>query len=128
MKALILLMAIVMMALVYAEKNIFNVLVQDTNVVKDIRAEEENICIKLAIVNLADEITIRISSKDKDLYRPWFNGSVDLQSKGFRGNDVWSDRLQTQANYVEYWHKGRLVLHLQRAIYAFITPLLQKYL
>ncbi|MBA6399047.1 hypothetical protein [Colwellia sp. BRX10-4] len=114
MKDLILLMAIVMVAPVHATQNIFNVLVQDTNLVKDIRAEEENIWSKLAATNLADEIIIRISRKDKDLYRPWFNGSVDLQSKGFRGNDIWSDRLQTQANFVEYWHRGLLFLDLQR--------------
>jgi hypothetical protein len=114
MKSLILLIALVMMAPVHAEQNIFNILVQDTSLVKDIRTEGDNVWIKLASAKMADEITVRISNKDKDFYRPWFTGSIDLESKGFRGEDVWSDRVQTEANYIEYWHNGSLVLHLQR--------------
>jgi hypothetical protein len=114
MKSLILLIALVMMAPVHAEQNIFNILVQDTSLVKDIRTAGDNVWIKLASANTADEITVRISNKDKDFYRPWFTGSIDLESKGFRGDNVWSDRVQTEANYIEYWHNGSLVLHLQR--------------
>jgi hypothetical protein len=114
MKALMVLIGLLMMAPAHAEQTLFNVLAQDTNLVKDIRSEGDNVWIKLATANLADEITVRISNKDKDFYRPWFNGSVDLESKGFRGNDVWTDRVQTEANFIEYWHNGTLVLHLQR--------------
>ena len=87
-----------MMTSVRAEQNLFNVLTQDTNLITD----------------MGDVITVRISNKNTDFYRPWFNGGVDLESKGFRGEGVWSDRVQTEANYIEYWHKGTLVLHLQR--------------
>lgn len=114
MKALILLIGLFMIVPVHAEQKLFNVLSQDTNLVKDIRSEDKNIWIKLASANLSDEIIVRISNKDKDFYRPWFTGSVDLESKGFRGNNVWSDRVQTEANYIEYWHDGALVLQLQR--------------
>lgn len=114
MKALILFIGLFMMAPLHAEQNLFNVLAQDTNLVKEVRSEGDNVWIKLTTANLADEITVRISNKDKDFYRPWFNGSVDLESIGFRGNDVWTDRVQTEANYIEYWHNGVLVLHLQR--------------
>lgn len=114
MKTLMVLVALFMMAPVHAEQNLFNVLAQDTNLVRDVRSEGDNVWIKLAAANLDDEITVRISNKDKDFYRPWFTGSVDLVSKGFRGNDVWSDRVQTGANFIEYWHNGELVLHLQR--------------
>jgi hypothetical protein len=96
MKALFLLMGLVINGSVNAEQNIFNMLIQDTNLIKDVRSEGNNVWIKLATVNFADDIIIRISSKDKDLYHPWFNVSVDLELKGFRGNDVWSDRLQTK--------------------------------
>ena len=114
MKYLILLVGFLMMAPVHAEQNIFKVLSQDKNLVTDVRSEDKNVWIKLATDNLSDEIIVRISNKDKDFYRPWFTGDVDLESKGFRGNGVWSDRVQTEANYIEYWHNGSLVLHLQR--------------
>jgi hypothetical protein len=114
MKTLILLIGLLMIAPVHAEQNLFSVLVQDKSVVRDIRSEGDNVWIKLAPENLTDEVTVRISNKDKELYRAWFNGNVDLESKGFRGRDVWSDRVQTKANYIEYWFNGTLVLHLQR--------------
>ena len=114
MKTLILLIGLLMMVPVHAEQNLFNVLSQDTNRVRDIRSEGDNIWIKLAPANLADEIIVRISNQNKDFYRPWFTGSMDLESKGFRGSDVWSDRVQTGASYIEYWIDGALVLHLQR--------------
>ena len=114
MKALIIFIGLLLIAPVHAEQNLFNVLSQDKTLVTDVRSEDGNVWIKLASANLSDEIIVRISNKDKDFYRPWFTGSVDLESKGFRGNDVWSDRVQTEANYIEYWHNGTLVLHLQR--------------
>lgn len=114
MKTLILLIGFLMMAPVQAEQNLFKVLSQDTGLVSDVRSEDNNVWIKLAPANLSDEIIVRISNKNKDFYRPWFTGDVDLESKGFRGVGAWSDRVQTEANFIEYWHNGALVLHLQR--------------
>ena len=114
MKALLLLIGLTMIAPVHAAQDLYNVLSQDTNLIRDIRSEGPDVWIKLASANLNDEITVRISNKNKDFYRPWFNGSVDLVSKGYRGNDVWSDRVQTAGQFIEHWHKGNLVLHLQR--------------
>ena len=33
---------------------------------------------------------------------------------GYRGEGAWSDRVQTEANFVEYWVGDALVLHLQK--------------
>ncbi len=114
MKAFIFLICLTLSGPSLAEQNMFNVLSQDIQLVTDIRTEGDNVWIKLNPENLSDEITVRISNKNQDFYRPWFNGSVDLVSKGFRGNNVWSDRVQTAAKYIEYWHKGELALHLER--------------
>jgi hypothetical protein len=114
MKTLLLLIGLLMMTSAHAEQNQFKVITQDTNLITEIRTEGENVWIKLAAANMGDLITVRISDKNKDFYRPWFNGAVDLESKGFRGEGLWSDRVQTQANYIEYWHNGNLVLHLHR--------------
>jgi len=114
MKALLLFIGLTMIAPVYAGQDLFNVLSQDTNLVTDVRSEDKDVWIKLAAANLIDEITVRISNENKDFYRTWFNKNIDLVSKGFRGDQVWSDRVQTEANYIEYWHNNVLVLHLER--------------
>ncbi len=92
----------------------FKVLAQDTTIVKDIRAEGQDVWIKLTPEHTGDEVTVRISDQNRNHYRPWFDGNLDLVSTGFRGNDVWSDRVQTTARYIEYWVDGNLVLHLER--------------
>ncbi len=92
----------------------YNVLQQDTNVVVDLRAEGENVWVKLGSKYTSDTITVRISDKNRDYYRPWSNGELNLISVGFRGNNVWSDRVQTSASYIEYWHNDTLVLHLEK--------------
>lgn len=92
----------------------FKVLSQDKAIVSDVRSDESNVWIKLTADHLVDTVTVRISNKNKDFYRVWFNDSPDLISTGYRGNDVWSDRVQTKANYLEYWVADQLVLHLER--------------
>ena len=92
----------------------FNILSQNTAVVTDVKAENMDVWIKLASAHDSDIVTVRISNRNKDFYRTWFHGNVDLVSTGFRGSDVWSDRVQTQAKYIEYWVNDELVLHLER--------------
>ena len=99
---------------IFAEVSAFDVLVQDEAVVKDVRSEGDNIWIKLAPNHLNDSITVRISDENRDLYRIWFNNKQDLVSDGIRGSNIWSDRVQTRARYIEYWHNNLLVLHLER--------------
>ncbi len=117
MKKLVVIIAMLILGLhstsSWAE-SLFNILTQNNSVVTDLRTDEENVWIKLASEHTSEPITVRISDKNKDFYRPWFHGNVDLVSTGFRGNNVWSDRVQTKAKYVEYWLNDELVLHLER--------------
>ena len=99
---------------ILAEEFAFNILAQDETVVKEVRSEGDNVWIKLAPNNLEDSITLRISNQNRDSYRKWFNNQQDLVSSGLRGRNVWSDRVQTKARYIEYWHNNVLVLHLER--------------
>ena len=92
----------------------FVVLERDSSIITDLRYENGNVWIKLAPAHTSDTITVRISNRNKDFYRPWFHGEIDLVSTGFRGNGVWSDRLQTEANYIEYWLNDVMILHLER--------------
>lgn len=114
MKNAIALLVLVLAMPVLAAQDIFNVLSQDTNIVVDVRTEDSNVWIKLAPAHLSDELTLRISNKNQDVYRSWFTGEKDLVSSGFRGEGAWSDRVETSANYIEYWHQGVMVLHLER--------------
>ncbi len=99
---------------VIAEEFAFNILAQDETVVKETRSAGDNVWIKLAPNYLADRITLRISNQNQSSYRTWFNNEKDLVSAGYRGRNVWSDRVQTSARYIEYWHNDVLVLHLER--------------
>ena len=99
---------------VFAEEFAFNILAQDEAVVKEIKSEGENVWIKLAPNFQADSITVRISNQNQGSYRIWFNNEKDLVSSGSRGRNTWSDRVQTKAKYIEYWHNNILVLHLER--------------
>lgn len=98
----------------FAEEFPFNVLAHDKGVIEEMRAEGNNVWIKLKSAHLDETITVRISDRNRDFYRKWFHGGVDLVSSGFRGNDVWSDWIQTKAKYVEYWKGDQLILHLER--------------
>lgn len=99
---------------VFAEESAFNILVQDEAVVKEIKSEGENVWIKLAPSFRNDSITVRISNQNQSSYRIWFNNENDLVSSEPRGRNTWSDRVQTKAKYIEYWHNNVLVLHLER--------------
>jgi hypothetical protein len=92
----------------------FNVLERNSDIVLDVRYEDDNIWIKLSPSHAGETIIVRISNRNRDFYRPWFNGEIDLASSGFRGNQMWTDRVQTQANFVEYWLDDALILHLER--------------
>lgn len=97
-----------------AQEQGLEILIQDETVVKEVRSEGNNVWIKLAPNHSADSITVRISDKNRDFYRIWFNNEQDLVSDIERGRNVWSDRVQTNARYIEYWHNDILVLHLEK--------------
>ncbi|MFT5657172.1 MAG: hypothetical protein ACI9KN_000444 [Gammaproteobacteria bacterium] len=99
---------------IHAQEIAFDILDRDESIVTAVKTEGDNIWIKLTNGHSEDVITVRISDRNQDRYRSWFHGSPDLVSSGFRGNGTWSDRVQTSANFVEYWHEDRLVLHLER--------------
>ncbi len=92
----------------------FNILVQDESVVQALRSKDADVWIKLSEAHLGATITVRISNENGDFYRNWFTGDADLVSSGYRSAGIWTDRVQTQSNYIEYWVDGVLVLHLER--------------
>ena len=99
---------------ILAEELAVDILAQDESIVSAVRTEGDNIWIKLTKDHLSDVITVRISNKNQDSYRTWFNGSTDLVSSGSRRSGGWSDRVQSKASFIEYWQQDKLVLHLKR--------------
>ena len=97
-----------------ADAGPFSVISQNESIVSDVRTDAENVWIKLVPAYADATITVRISNQNGDDYRMWFHDQLDLVSTGSRGRNAWSDRVQTQANYIEYWLNDELVLHLKR--------------
>jgi len=62
------------------------------------------------------QIYIRISMAEKAQYRKWLNGEDKLvaQENAYREPNTWTDRVQTSANYIEYWAGDHLFLHLKK--------------
>ena len=94
----------------------FSVISQNESIVSDVRTDAENVWIKLEPAYADTTITVRISNQNGDDYRLWFHDQLDLVSAGSRGRNTWSDRVQTKADYIEYWLNDELVLHLKRKI------------
>ncbi len=113
-RTLIVIVGLILSFSILAEELSVNILARDESVVTAVRTEGDNIWIKLSKDHLTDVITVRLSNNNQDSYRTWFNGSTDLVSSGYRGNGAWSDRVQSKANFVEYWLDDKLVLHLER--------------
>lgn len=99
---------------VSAQDMVADILMQDETVIESVRSEGNNVWIKLNPEYVADSITVRISDQNKASYRTWFNNEQDLMSIGTRNKNAWSDRVETQAKFIEYWHNNLLVLHLER--------------
>jgi hypothetical protein len=92
----------------------FVILTQNDSIVSGIRTDAENVWLKFTPDYRSEIVTVRISDQNRAAYRFWFNGEQDLVSGGERSMEIWTDRVQTKANYIEYWVGDELVLQLQR--------------
>ena len=102
------------------EKNRFGpyvALVMNREIVRDVRVDEElNTYIKLNPEHRFKEIRVKLSNFDKAAYREWVYGGYELVSPANAGRppNGWTDWIQVQARYVEYWMEDELFLHLKR--------------
>ncbi len=97
----------------------YEALVFDTVILSNVKVDEKgDVFLLLQPDKLGEQITIKISMEKGAAYRKWFNGEetwVALQNvPGGRKPGVWSDRIQTSANYIEYWAGGKCFLHLKK--------------
>lgn len=89
----------------------------DRSAMEDVKYDSENrVWLKLTEAASNKAMTIKLSNRYKESYRPFSDGSMEMNLPANRGNAVgqWSDWLRTSAAYMEYWIDGQLVLHLKR--------------
>ena len=88
----------------------------DETVVQDVRVSGDDIFIKLQPAHRNDQLTMKISMEQGAAYRKWFTGNEVLvaQENSGRAENIWTDRIQTSAKYLEYYTGGKLFLHLKR--------------
>lgn len=62
------------------------------------------------------ELVVRISNLEGASYRKWFNGKDELVSPADQGKQAnqWTDWIETEAPFIEYWMSGEKILHLKK--------------
>ena len=86
-------------------------------IVRDVRVDAElNMWLQLEIPYKDREIRVKISNEPGRSYRKWWHDQYELVSPANAGKEPlgWTDRIQVQAPYIEYWMDGQLFLHLER--------------
>lgn len=95
----------------------YEAIVFDNDMLQGVRAEpNSDVFIMFKPEKRESQIYIRISMAEKAQYRKWFNGEDKLvaQENAYREPNTWTDRVNTTANYIEYWAGDHLFLHLKK--------------
>lgn len=84
--------------------------------IQDVRVSGDDIFIKLQPDHRNDKLTMKNSMTEGGPYRKWFNGETEFvaQENSGRPANAWSDRMQTSANFIDYYSDGKLFLRLKR--------------
>ncbi|GEM_PF-444992 len=96
----------------------YEALIYDTTILAGVKVDEKgDIFLMFQPDKLDTQVTIKISMQNGAGYRKWFTGEevlVALENSTGRTAGVWADRVQTTANYIEYWAGGKCFLHLKK--------------
>ena len=94
----------------------FQAVVFDQEIIQDVRVKGDDIFIKLQPDHRNDTLTMKNSMQAGGPYRKWFNGEVVFvaQENAGRAANTWTDRMQSSANYIDYYSDGKLFLRLKR--------------
>ncbi|MFH1497869.1 MAG: hypothetical protein ABII82_08590 [Verrucomicrobiota bacterium] len=96
----------------------YEALVYDAELLAGVKVDEKGDVFLMFQPGKTDtQVTIKISMQKDAGYRKWFTGDevlVALENSTGRSPGVWSDRVQTTANYIEYWAGGKRFLHLKK--------------
>ncbi len=89
----------------------------NSDVIRGVKVDEGGkIWLLLNPVYKERELVVKISNLPGESYRKWFNGSEELVSPADQGKQAneWTDWIETQSSYIEYWMGDQLVLHLKK--------------
>lgn len=83
---------------------------------QDVKVSGDDIFIKLQPEHRNDKLTMKNSMKEGGPYRKWFTGNEVLVAQENSGREAngWSDRIQSSANYIDYYADNKLFLRLKR--------------
>lgn len=97
----------------------YEAIVYDSTLLAGVKVDEKgDVFIMLQPDKLNSQLSMKISMQEGAGYRKWFTGDevlVAQENTTGRSAGVWSDRIQTTANYIEYWSGGKLFLHLKKS-------------
>jgi hypothetical protein len=96
----------------------FFALEMDKEVVDHVLSEGNDIYVKITKGYWDASFTVRISNAKRTDYRTWLDGASDRRVNVYRSQQTdkqgYTYRINTRAEFVEYWVGDRLVLHLER--------------
>jgi len=94
----------------------YEALTINEEIIRGVKVEEGKIWLLLNPDYRQKRIAVKISNESKSGYRKWFNGSFELVSPANQGKqpNQWTDWIETEAPYIEYWMEEALILHLKK--------------
>jgi len=95
----------------------YRALTLNQSILRDVKVDKEgSVHLQLYPEHKDKEIVVKISNEKFDSYRKWWHGGYELVSPAKAGKPPygWTDWVQTEAKYVEYWMDGEVFLHLVR--------------
>lgn len=94
----------------------FQAVVFDEEIIQDVQVKGPDIFIKLQPDHRNDTLTMKNSMQAGGPYRKWFTGNEILVAQENSGREAngWTDRIQSSANYIDYYSDGKLFLRLKR--------------
>lgn len=95
----------------------YEAIVYDHDVLQGVKVDGVgNVFIMFRPEKTGTQLILRISMAEGSQYREWFTGGEELiaEENTGRAPNMWTDRIQTSANYIEYWGDGKLFLHLKK--------------
>ena len=106
------------LALEGAQYGPFTAVKMDQTVVEDVAVEGNDIYVKISPAYQESVFVVKISNENMASYRDWESGDAEMLVKVYRSQKRnkkgYTYRINTVANFVEYWTGGRLVLQLER--------------
>ena len=94
----------------------FTAVVFDEKIIQDVRVSGNDILIKLQPDHRNNKLTMKNSMHVGGPYRKWYNEEEVFvaQENSGRAANTWTDRMQSSANYIDYYSDGKLFLRLKR--------------